>query len=128
MSCLFCDIDERPDEKVLFRNELVLFFHNKKHQGSLRHSGLIIPAAHRETVFDMTPQEIAATFDLLSRVKAYMDEEFEPDGYNLGWNCGKVAGQRVFHAHFHVIPRFKQEPLAGVGIRDYLKSEANSWS
>jgi diadenosine tetraphosphate (Ap4A) HIT family hydrolase len=56
-----------------------------------------------------------------------MDREFGPDGYNLGWNCGKVAGQRIFHAHMHVIPRFTQEPLAGVGIRDYLKSEANAW-
>jgi histidine triad (HIT) family protein len=127
MSCIFCDIDNRPEEDIVFRNELVLFLHNPKHEGSLKHSGLIIPVAHRETAFDLTPREITATFELLSRVKAYMDEAFQPDGYNLGWNCGEVAGQRVFHAHMHVIPRFRQEPLAGVGIRDHLKSDANSW-
>jgi histidine triad (HIT) family protein len=56
-----------------------------------------------------------------------MDAELSPDGYNVGWNCGRVGGQEVFHAHLHVIPRFRQEPLAGQGIRSHLKSEANRW-
>ena len=51
-----------------------------------------------------------------------------PDGSNVGWNCGRVGGQEVFHAHLHVIPRFRQEPLAGHGIRSHLKSELNRWS
>jgi histidine triad (HIT) family protein len=55
------------------------------------------------------------------------DDEFSPDGYNVGWNSGRVGGQEVFHAHLHVIRRFKQEPLAGQGIRSHLKSDANSW-
>jgi HIT domain len=88
---------------------------------------VIIPVAHRETVFDLTDSEVAATFRLLRRVKAWMDAEFSPDGYNVGWNCGRVGGQEVFHAHLHVIPRFRQEPLAGQGIRSHLKSEANRW-
>ena len=67
-----------------------------------------------------------ATFRLLLRVKVWMDAELSPDGYNVGWNCGRVGGQEVFHAHLHVIPRFRQEPLAGQGIRSHLKSEANS--
>jgi diadenosine tetraphosphate (Ap4A) HIT family hydrolase len=27
------------------------------------------------------------------------------DGFNIGWNCGETAGQTVFHAHCHLIPR-----------------------
>lgn len=127
MSCLFCDLHEARDHRIVFQNELVLFAHNEKYQGALKHSGVIIPIAHRETVFDLTPEEIQATFRLLHEVKAYMDESFKPDGYNVGWNCGAVGGQQVFHAHLHVIPRFAQEPLAGMGIRTYLKSEANAW-
>ena len=42
-----------------------------------------------------------------------MDKEFNPQGYNIGWNCCPVGGQLVMHAHMHVIPRFSQEPLAG---------------
>jgi histidine triad (HIT) family protein len=97
------------------------------YQGALKHSGVIIPVAHRETVFDLTESEVAATFRLLRKVKAQMDAEFSPDGYNVGWNCGSVGGQEVFHAHMHVIPRFRQEPLAAKGIRSHLKSEANRW-
>ncbi|MCY3737300.1 MAG: HIT family protein [Gemmatimonadaceae bacterium] len=41
-----------------------------------------------------------------------VDARLNPQGYNLGWNCGAVAGQTVFHAHLHVIPRFAAEPHA----------------
>ena len=49
----------------------------------------------------------------------------EPQGYNVGWNCGPVGGQEIFHAHLHVIPRYQDEPLAGKGIRYWLKQEIN---
>jgi diadenosine tetraphosphate (Ap4A) HIT family hydrolase len=70
-------------------------------------------------------EERAATFQLLARVKTTIDRELAPDGYNVGWNCGVPAGQEVFHAHMHVIPRFADEPLAGRGIRHWLKQDAN---
>ncbi len=126
MDCPYCVL-EGPGPDIVFREELVWFVQDRRFQGALKHSGVIIPIAHRETVFDLTKAEIAATFALLSRVKAWMDREFAPDGYNVGWNCGRVGGQDVFHAHMHVIPRFRQEPLAGKGIRALLKSDANRW-
>ena len=48
----------------------------------------------KETVFDLSDGEIAATFQLLSRVKAWMDREFLPDGYNIGLElrAGRWAG------------------------------------
>jgi histidine triad (HIT) family protein len=54
-----------------------------------------------------------------------IDQLHHPDGYNVGWNCGSVGGQEVFHAHLHVIPRYRDEPLAGRGIRAWIKQEAN---
>jgi diadenosine tetraphosphate (Ap4A) HIT family hydrolase len=126
MDCPYCLLEE-SDQTVILRDELVWFVRDRRYQGSLKHSGIIIPLAHRETVFELTDREIAATFQLLRKVKALMDAEFSPDGYNIGWNCGRVGGQEVFHAHLHVIPRFSQEPLAGHGIRSHLKSDANRW-
>jgi histidine triad (HIT) family protein len=126
MDCPYCSL-EASDQKVVFRDDLVWFVRDRRYQGALKHSGVIIPIAHRETVFDLTESEVAATFRLLRKVKAWMDADFSPDGYNVGWNCGRVGGQEVFHAHLHVIPRFRQEPLAGQGIRSHLKSEANRW-
>ena len=126
MDCPYCPIRE-PEQKVVFENDLVLFLQDERYQGALRHSGIIIPVQHRETLFDLSDAEIAATFQLLARVKKWMDGRFSPDGYNIGWNCGRIGGQEIFHAHLHVIPRFRQEPLAGKGIRALLKSDANRW-
>ena len=126
MNCPYCPVRE-PEQKIVFEEDLVLFMQDERYQGALKHSGVIIPIRHRETVFDMNDAELAATFRLLSRVKRWMDDSFSPDGYNIGWNCGPVAGQEILHAHLHVIPRFRQEPLAGKGIRSLLKSDANRW-
>ena len=126
MDCPYCPVRD-PEQKVVFESDLVLFLQDERYQGALKHSGIIIPVQHRETVFDLSDAEIAATFQLLARVKEWMDRRFSPAGYNIGWNCGRIGGQEVFHAHMHVIPRFQQEPLAGKGIRALLKSDANRW-
>jgi histidine triad (HIT) family protein len=126
MDCPYCPIRE-PEQKIQLEGDGVLFLQDERYQGALKQSGVIIPIRHRETVFEMTDAEITATFQLLRRVKQWMDDRFSPDGYNIGWNCGRVAGQEVFHAHLHVMPRFRQEPLAGSGIRSLLKSDANKW-
>ena len=91
----------------------------------LEGSGIIVPRAHRQSAFDLTAEEFASTFSLLAEVKALIDAEYDPQGYNLGWNCEAIAGQTVFHAHLHVIPRYECEPYAGRGIRYWLKQESN---
>ena len=88
-------------------------------------SGIIVPKNHRETVFDLTPEELEETFKILKEVRERVDELYKPQGYNVGWNCYPVGGQFIPHAHLHVIPRFDDEPLAGKGIRHHLKQESN---
>ena len=110
-----------------FADDLVMYLDDARWQGALRHSGIIVPVRHAETVFDLTEDEVAATFRMLAQAKTWLDQQHSPDGYNVGWNTGAVAGQEVFHAHMHVIPRFAQEPLAGQGIRAHLKAEHNAW-
>ena len=125
--CTLCHLDESPDHQIILRSRTAVFLQNEKEQGALRGSGVIIPVRHAETVFDLTPEEIAATFALLQHVKAWMDEHYHPDGYNIGWNCWAVGGQIAMHAHMHVIPRFRQEPYAGRGLRYWLKQQENRW-
>lgn len=46
-----------------------------------------------------------------------LDEQYQPDGYNIGINCGEVAGQTIFHVHAHLIPRYTgdmEDPSGGV--------------
>src|SRR5512139_1340298 len=122
MHCPFCspDLDQA---QVILENVLCLFL--QQPEPVLIGSGIIIPRHHRATLFDLTLEEWEATFDLLIEVKALLDQRYAPDGYNVGWNSGRVGGQEVFHAHMHVIPRYKDEPLAGKGIRYWLKQDSN---
>ncbi|WP_345798824.1 hypothetical protein [Bacillus sp. Cr_A10] len=53
-------------------------------------SGLIVPISHRENVFDLTEDEWNATFSLLKEVKALLDENLSPDGYNVGWMLDNI--------------------------------------
>ena len=120
--CPFCP-PAIENENIVLANALCAFL--QMPETILVGAGIIVPRAHRPTVFDLTAAEWAATYDLLHLVKARLDAEYAPDGYNVGWNCGAVAGQHVFHAHLHVLPRYADEPLAGKGIRHWLKQDDN---
>ncbi len=127
--CVYCNLDLEPNQNVVLSNEECLFLQldvSKIKGGLLEGAGVIVPKKHRETVFDLTRKEWEATYSLLQEVKKHLDEEYGPQGYNLGWNCGEVGGQHIFHAHFHVIPRYKDESLAGKGIRYMFKSKENT--
>lgn len=126
--CVFCNLELIPSQKIVMANEYCLFLQldEAKIEGSqLEGAGLIVPKQHRETAFDLTMEEWEATYHLLQEVKVYLDKQHQPQGYNLGWNCGEVGGQHIFHAHFHIIPRYSDEPLAGKGIRHLFKSLQN---
>ena len=52
-----------------------------------------------------------------SLVKKYLDEKFNPSGFNIGINCVKVSGQTVDHLHIHIIPRYPKDvddPTGGI--------------
>ena len=68
---------------------------------------LVIPHRHVPTWFDATPDEQQAIMALVEQVKADLDAELHPAGYNIGINVGTAAGQTVMHLHVHVIPRFE---------------------
>lgn len=78
---------------------------------------LIIPKRHVASYFDLTNHEREAMNVTLQYVKQKIDERFHPDGYNVGININKAAGQSVFHCHMHLIPRYKgdvENPKGGV--------------
>ena len=66
---------------------------------------------------------------MVNTVKKQIQAEFNPDGFNVGVNIGKSAGQTIPHVHVHVIPRYTgdvENPTGGVrGVipdkQDYSK-------
>ncbi|WP_427136981.1 HIT family protein [Psychrobacillus psychrodurans] len=127
--CIFCNLELEPTQKVILSNEYCMFLQLEQAQEKgiqLEGAGLIVPKKHRETAFDLTIEEWNATYTLLHDVKKFLDEMYQPQGYNLGWNCGEIGGQHIFHSHFHVLPRYEDEPLAGKGIRHMFKRADNN--
>ncbi len=109
--CLFC-----TDAKgVSLQNELA--YSARDSYGVSPGHSLVIPRRHVAEFFDLTSEEVAACMDLISQEKKLLDQEFKPDGYNIGVNVGAAAGQSIFHVHIHIIPRYKgdvENPQGGV--------------
>ena len=45
------------------------------------------------------------------------------DGFNIGQNNGKAAGQAVMHFHLHIIPRFEGDGLQHWPGKSYEEGE-----
>jgi len=67
---------------------------------------LVIPRRHVQSFFDMTTEEQCAVFGLLNDAQRLIERNHSPDGYNIGVNIGKAAGQSRMHVHVHLIPRY----------------------
>jgi len=110
-TCIFC----HPDRVILVESGSSLAFFDS-YPVSKGHA-LVVPKRHVETIWDLTDEEYADCFLSVRRLKTILSERFIPDGFNIGANCGAAAGQSVWHAHIHVIPRFKgdvPDPKGGV--------------
>ena len=78
---------------------------------------LIIPKRHVADYFELSRSEQMACWMLANRTQELLTEQFDPDGFNVGINSGKAAGQTIDHAHIHVIPRYEgdvENPTGGV--------------
>jgi diadenosine tetraphosphate (Ap4A) HIT family hydrolase len=124
-NCPFCNPGNDNEQNIIFENETCLFLQHNKEQDVLEGCGVIVPKRHRANTFELTREEWNDTYDLLQKAKDFLDQEFSADGYTLGWNVGQVSNQFIFHSHFHIIPRYNDEPLAGKGIRYWLKQPDN---
>jgi len=110
--CPFCDLSTR---QLLGENRLAAAFWDD-FPVSRGHT-LIVPRRHVAGWFDATGDERLALLDLAEQVKVQLDASLRPDGYNLGLNCGRAAGQTVMHLHIHLIPRYtgdQNDPRGGV--------------
>jgi len=78
---------------------------------------IVVPRRHVADFFEMTDEEQAAVMDLLRKARSLVVKRHSPDGFNIGANVGKAAGQNRMHVHFHLIPRYAgdvKDPSGGV--------------
>ena len=106
--CVFCAAAASEEDRanlVLFRGRhafLILnrFPYNNGH-------ALIVPNAHKGDLADLADDEMLAMMTLARDVMALYGRVLRADGYNVGFNFGRVAGAGLpEHLHLHLVPRW----------------------
>lgn len=104
MDCLFCKIvkGDIPSSKVYEDDELIAFLDIKPvNPGHV----LIVPKAHYASLLE-TPEALAGSMlALVPSLGKAMMQATKAEGFNVGVNTGRVAGQLVDHVHLHIMPR-----------------------
>ncbi len=111
--CLFCKTSKK---EYIFENDLAYSTYDS-YPVSKFHI-LIIPKRHIKNYFELSKNEILACNKIITMSKSKVENEDKTiEGFNLGSNIGRVAGQSVDHCHIHLIPRRKEDvdnPQGGV--------------
>lgn len=69
---------------------------------------LVAPYRHVGSLEDLTEEERNEHFEMVSRSIGALKEAFNPGGFNIGANIGKVAGTGIDdHYHSHIVPRWQ---------------------
>lgn len=70
---------------------------------------LVVPKQPIENIYDLDEETGAKVMSVITKVSTAVKDAFEPAGLNVVQNNGAYASQSVFHLHFHIIPRYKEE-------------------
>ncbi len=106
--CIFCAkpaADADKENLIVHRGErcfviLNLFPYTNGHL-------MIAPFEHLPTLQELDPDTVAELMALAQRAMTVLEERYEPHGFNVGFNQGRVAGAGVeHHIHMHVVPRW----------------------
>jgi len=106
--CIFCKIikGEVPNYTVYEDDDVLAFLdifpHAKGHT-------VVIPKKHIERIEELDESSAGALLLAIKKITKKIDEVLHPDGYNIGWNDGKSAGQVVPHLHIHIMPRWEND-------------------
>ena len=106
--CIFCVKPEEDDDRanlIVHRGEhsfviLNLYPYTNGHL-------MVAPYEHIAGFQELSPDTVAEMMALAQRAMARLEEVYDPHGYNVGINQGRVAGAGVeHHIHLHVVPRW----------------------
>ena len=119
-NCIFC----KPQREILARNDSAIAVPDT-YPVSPGHA-LVLPLRHVVTIWDLGSAEYDDCFRLVRALQPILAARYSPDGFNVGANCGEAAGQSVWHAHIHVIPRYRGDtPNPRGGVRHVIALKGN---
>ncbi|MCP3673785.1 MAG: HIT family protein [Gammaproteobacteria bacterium] len=118
--CLFC---RRSKQKIIYEDEYC-YVTRDSYPATELHT-LIMPKRHVKDYFEMNQDELGSVHKILLLQREEIQKlDSTVEGFNIGMNCGAVAGQSVFHCHIHLMPRRKgdvENPQGGVRHAIYGK-------
>ena len=106
--CIFCKIikGEVPADKIYEDDNFFAFLDITP--VNLGHT-LLIPKEHHKDLFDIPDDTLCEIGPVIKKIAEAVKEGTKADGINIGMNNGPAAGQVVFHAHIHIMPRFSDD-------------------
>jgi ATP adenylyltransferase len=105
--CFLCRARDGDDEEslVVHRGKRAFVVLNKYPYAS-GHL-LVAPNRHEAEFGDLEDEEALELHRLAAAGLAALAETMGPQGFNIGWNLGRIAGAGVVdHVHLHVVPRW----------------------
>lgn len=104
-NCIFCNIvsGDIPASKIYEDDQVMAFLDIS--QTTKGHT-LLIPKKHVRNVLEMSDQIAATTFKHLPKLARAIQKATGAAGLNIITNNEEAAGQTVFHAHIHLVPRY----------------------
>lgn len=108
--CLFCKIiaGTIPSIKVYEDNHVYCFL--DIHPTNEGHC-LVVPKHHYQDMFDTPVDVLAHIMAAVKKIAPTIQHAVRADGVNVIMNNRKAAGQVIFHAHIHLVPRFLHDGL-----------------
>ena len=110
-NCVFCKIvrGELPSAQVLETPDALAFL--DIHPVNRGHV-LLVPKAHHRDLTEVPDALVAHVAALLPRLCRAVRAATGSDGLNVIVNNGLAAGQIIEHSHWHIIPRFHNDPVS----------------
>jgi ATP adenylyltransferase len=105
--CFLCAAQTADDEEALVvhrgRHAIVVLNRFPYASGHL----IVAPNRHEGDFAELTDEEVLQVHRLAAAGIGALAQAYSPQGYNLGWNLGRIAGAGLpGHAHLHVVPRW----------------------
>ncbi len=106
--CIFCDFPKAGNDeeyKILYKGKFAYIIMNAfpYSNGHL----MVIPYKHTNDFTSLSTEEATEIMELGQLAIKALKKAYNPDGFNVGWNLGEVAGAGIAqHIHMHVVPRW----------------------
>lgn len=105
--CVFCTAAAHDDETGLVVHRGVRAFVLLNRYPYASGHLMVAPYRHVGELGDVADEEALELHRLASAAVGVLAQTMQPQGYNLGWNLGRIAGAGVIdHVHEHVVPRW----------------------